>query len=120
MDGCSDFRFVSSVVVPLSGPIIAVIALFYAVGHWNSFFPALIYLSSSDKFPLQLVLRDILIQNQMDEASFVDIETLAARQHLADILRYSLIVVASVPLLIAYPFVQRYFVKGIMIGAIKG
>lgn len=120
IDGCSDYRFVWSIVIPLSGPIIAVTALFYAVGHWNAFFAALIYLSSADKFPLQLVLRDVLIQSQMDEATMGDVATLAARQNLVELVKYALIVVASLPLLIAYPFVQKYFVKGIMIGAIKG
>ena len=120
IDGCSDFRFVSAVVVPLSGPIIAVISLFYAVGHWNAFFNALIYLTSASKYPLQLVLRDVLIQNEMDLESFTDIETIAAKANLIELLKYALIVVASLPIIMVYPFVQRYFVRGIMIGAIKG
>ncbi len=120
IDGCSDFRFVAAVVLPLSGPIIAVISLFYAVAHWNAFFNALIYLTTPSKYPLQLVLRDVLIQNEMDLTSFTDIETLAAKENLIELLKYSLIVVASLPIIMVYPFIQRYFVKGIMIGAIKG
>jgi putative aldouronate transport system permease protein len=120
VDGCTDFKFVTKVVVPLSGPIIAVISLFYAVGHWNSYFNALLYLKDRELFPLQLVLRSILIQNQVDSSMLMNEEDLVARQGLADLLKYSLIVVASVPVLIIYPFVQKHFVKGVMIGSIKG
>jgi putative aldouronate transport system permease protein len=126
LDGCSDISFLLRVVLPLSGPILAVITLFYAVGHWNTFFNALIYLRSSSKFPLQLILRDILVQNQMstDMATSMqgamDAEAMVIRQQLAELLKYSLIVVASLPLLVMYPFVQKYFVKGILIGSIKG
>lgn len=120
LDGCSDFRFVRDVVIPLSGPIIAVNALLYAVGQWNSFFNALIYLTDQSLFPLQLVLREILIQNQMDVTQFGDIAKQMQRQNLQDLLKYSLIVVASLPVLIIYPFVQKHFVQGVMIGSLKG
>jgi multiple sugar transport system permease protein/putative aldouronate transport system permease protein len=122
MDGCSDIRFIYSVVLPLSGPIIAVMTLFYAVGHWNSYFNALIYLSVPKLYPLQIILRNVLIQNQFNAEmiSDMDIEEIAAREGLADLLKFALIVVASVPVLSIYPFVQRYFIKGIMIGSIKG
>jgi len=120
IDGCSDFKFLIRIVLPLSGPIIAVIALFYAVGHWNQYFNALIYLKSAKMYPLQLVLRDILIQNEVNIEMLGDAKTAAARQGLRELLKYSLIVVSSVPLLIVYPFVQKYFVKGVMIGSIKG
>ena len=122
LDGCSDFRFVRSVVIPLSASIIAVNTLFYAVGHWNSFFDALIFLRDHKLYPLQIILRDILIQNDIDPAqlSMYDVRDAMAREALKVRLKYSLIVVASVPVLIIYPFVQQHFVKGVMIGSIKG
>ncbi|TDF93289.1 carbohydrate ABC transporter permease [Paenibacillus piri] len=120
LDGCTDFQFVWKIVLPLSGPIIAVITLFYAVGHWNSFFNALIYLKSQKLFPLQLVLRDILVQNEVDLNMLVDVQEAAKREGLRELLKYSLIIVATLPLMIVYPFVQKYFVKGIMIGSLKG
>lgn len=122
IDGCSDFQFVYYVVLHLSGAVIAVNALFYAVHHWNGFFQAFIYLNEERLYPLQLVLRKILILNEVDSMMLtgVNLEALEARQGLVELLKYSLIVVASVPVLIMYPFAQRYFVKGVMIGAIKG
>ena len=120
LDGCSDFRFVKDVVIPLSGPIIAVNALFYAVGQWNQYFNALIYLTKPDLFPLQLILREILVQNQVDFSQISDVNQLMARQQLQDLLKYSLIVVASAPVLIIYPFVQKHFVRGVLIGSLKG
>jgi putative aldouronate transport system permease protein len=120
LDGCTDFQFVWKIVLPLSGPIIAVITLFYAVGHWNSFFNALIYLKNQKLYPLQLVLRDILVQNDVDMSMLMDVTEQAKREGLRELLKYSLIVVATVPLLVVYPFVQKYFVKGIMIGSLKG
>jgi multiple sugar transport system permease protein/putative aldouronate transport system permease protein len=120
MDGCSDIRFLRRIVLPLSGPILAVITLFYAVGHWNSYFNALLYLNDRSLFPLQLVLRGILIPNQIDPSMMMNEEDLVARQGLADLLKYSLIVVATVPVLVIYPFVQKHFVKGVMIGSVKG
>lgn len=120
IDGCSDFRFVRDVVIPLSGPIIAVNALFYAVGQWNQYFNALIYLTNPDLFPLQLILREILVQNQVDLTQISDVDQLLQRQNLQDLLKYSLIVVASAPVLIIYPFVQKHFVRGVLIGSLKG
>ena len=120
IDGVSDFRFVRDVVLPLSGPIIAVNALFYAVAHWNSFFNALIYLTNPDLFPLQIILRDILVQDNIDPATMQNIQEALARQELARVLKYSLIVVATVPLLVVYPFVQKHFVRGVLIGSLKG
>ncbi len=119
VDGCSYSRFFWSVAVPLSGAIIAVLALFYSVGHWNSFFQGLIYLRDYDKYPLQLVLRDILLAQQVT-GSVDDAETLREMQRVADLMRYSLIIIASLPVLALYPFLQRYFVKGVMVGALKG
>lgn len=122
LDGCSDFRFLFSIVIPLSGAIVAVNALFYAVGHWNSYFDAFIFLKSPERFPLQIILRDILVQNEIDasQLSMYDVRDAMAREALKVRLKYSLIVVASVPMLLIYPFVQKYFVKGIMVGSIKG
>ncbi|WP_105614837.1 carbohydrate ABC transporter permease [Vallitalea okinawensis] len=122
IDGCSDINFLCRIVLPLSKPILAVIGLFYAVTHWNAYFDAMIYLSDKTKFPLQIILRDILIQNQIgtDLAMTADPETLLMRENLALLLKYSLIVVSSIPLMILYPFVQKYFVKGVMVGSVKG
>lgn len=120
IDGCSDFIFLARIVVPLSKPILAVITLFYAIGHWNMFFAALIYLSDPGLFPLQLVLRDILIQNQLPQGVIMDPVLQQQMDNIRELLRFSLIVVASAPMLIIFPFVQKFFVKGVMIGAIKG
>ena len=120
IEGCGDIRFLLSFVFPLSGPIIAVMTLYYAVWIWNSYFDALIYLKSRDLYPLQIVLRNILILNQTDGGMVSDISVMARKQGLADVMKYALIVVSSAPLLIVYPFVQKHFVKGIMIGSVKG
>jgi multiple sugar transport system permease protein/putative aldouronate transport system permease protein len=120
IDGVTDFRFVRDVVIPLSGPIIAVNALFYGIAHWNAFFNALIYLTNPDLFPLQLVLRDVLVQDNIDPAAMQDIDAAMERQQLARVLKYALIVVATVPVLAIYPFVQKHFVKGVLIGSLKG
>jgi multiple sugar transport system permease protein/putative aldouronate transport system permease protein len=120
IDGSSDIKFLISIVLPLSKPIIAVITLFYAVHHWNSFFNAFLYLNSREYFPLQIILREILIHNSIDREMIVDTELLAFKQDMADLIKYALIMVASVPLWCMYPFIQKYFVQGIMIGSIKG
>ncbi len=121
MDGCSHTRFFGTVVLPLSTAIIAVQVLFYGVAHWNSFFQALIYLSDSKRYPLQLVLREILVKNQVTaEISPESLISMAERELVAEKLKYGVIIVASVPFLALYPFLQKYFVKGVMLGAIKG
>ena len=119
LDGCGDSSFFFRVVLPLSSAIIAVMVLFYAVSHWNSYYNALIYLSSTSKYPLQLVLRKILIVNTLDDM-VNDVATQAAQQRMGDLIKYGMIIVSSLPLLILYPFLQKYFVQGVMIGAIKG
>lgn len=119
LDGCGDLRFLWSVVLPLSKPILAVLALMYAIYQWNSYFDALIYLKNPDLYPLQLILRSILILNTTTSGS-MDAKTMLDRQQMADLLKYSLIVISSLPVLVIYPFVQRYFTKGILIGAVKG
>jgi putative aldouronate transport system permease protein len=118
IDGCGDLRFVFSVVLPLSKPIVAVLALMYAVGQWNAYFDALIYLKTQGLYPLQLILRSILILG--NGAGGMDAGKMIERQQMVDLMKYSLIVVASLPVLIIYPFVQRYFVQGMLIGSVKG
>nr|WP_284646693.1 carbohydrate ABC transporter permease [Paenibacillus chinjuensis] len=120
IDGCSNFRILLRVVLPLSMPIIAVMVLFYAVGHWNAFFQALIYLSDRGKYPLQLILREILIQGQM--AAMIDMadDSLAKKLMEVEVIKYAVVVIANLPVLLLYPFLQKYFVKGVMIGALKG
>lgn len=118
LDGCGDLRFLWSVVLPLSKPMIAVVALMYAIAQWNSYFDALIYLKDAELYPLQLVLRNILILNT--QSTIADPALQMERQRLADLLKYSLIVVASIPVLLIYPFVARHFTKGVLVGAIKG
>jgi putative aldouronate transport system permease protein len=117
LDGASDLRFLWSVVLPLSKPLLAVIALMYGIGQWNSYFSALIYLRSEDLYPLQLVLRDLLIVNNSGGSNLAD--QLAAQQ-MADLMKFSLIVVSTVPVLLVYPFVARHFTKGVMLGSVKG
>lgn len=120
IDGCSVYRQLINIALPLSGPIIAVIALYSAVGMWNSYYDALVYIRKKELFPLQLVLRNILILNSMDMSVTVDLRDMASRQGMSYLLKYAVIVVSSLPLLIMYPFVQKYFVKGIMVGSVKG
>ncbi len=120
IDGCRTLRFFTQIVLPVSKAIIAVMVLFYAISHWNTFFNALIYLESEDKYPLQIILRNILIQNQPVAGMMDDMASLIERQKAAELIKYGVIVVASVPVLVLYPFVQKYFVTGIMVGSIKG
>ena len=122
IDGCNNFRLLLTIVLPLSMPVIAVILLYHAVGYWNSYFGALIYLSDSKKYPLQLVLRDILISSQVHEMMDTNesAESIVQQALLANSIKYALIVVSSVPVIVIYPFLQKYFAKGIMLGAVKG
>lgn len=119
IDGCSHFQTLRKVVLPLSTPIIAVILLFYAVGHWNAFFNAVLYLRNQELNPLQIVLRDILLQNSL-EAVGGDMTGMYEKVMRGETMKYALIIAASAPVIMLYPFVQKYFVKGIMVGAIKG
>ncbi|MEF3304751.1 carbohydrate ABC transporter permease [Paenibacillus sp. GYB003] len=120
MDGCSNLSTLTRIVLPLSMPIIAVMILFYSVGHWNSYFSALIYLTDRDKYPLQLFLREILIQGQMQEMLGIGDDTQAKIVMEGEAIKYAVVIVANLPVLLLYPFLQKYFVKGVMIGAIKG
>lgn len=122
IDGCNNVVYLLKIVLPLSMPILAVIGMFYMVGHWNSFFNALLYLNNNDRFPLQMIIREILVINSVDSSAMADFdpESANAMMERMEIMRYSLVVVASAPMLILFPFVQKYFVKGLMIGAVKG
>lgn len=120
MDGCSQFRFFSAVVMPLSKAIIAVLALFYGVSHWNEYMRALIYLKKESLYPLQLILSSILIENQVSAAMVDDVLLMEEKNMLKELIKYGVIVVASVPVLVAYPFLQKFFIKGVMLGSIKG
>lgn len=122
MDGASDFTFFFKVVLPLSVPVIAVNMLLYGVTTWNAYFNGLIYLTDEELYPLQLAMRNILVQNTFDPAKMagVDPTKIAEMQAIAGKLKYALIVIASIPPLLAYPFVQKHFVKGMMIGSVKG
>lgn len=120
IDGCRDTRYLWSIVLPLSKPILAVMTLMYAVGHWNAYFDALIYLRSEHLFPLQYVLRNMLILNSADPEMLANTAQKLRDQGFEQVLKYALIVVACIPVLIMYPFVQKHFVKGVMIGSLKG
>lgn len=119
IDGCNDLEFFTAIVLPISKSIIAVMILFYATSIWNSYFNALMFLGGQDKMPLQVILRNLVLSNQASSVMASGTEMIA-RQKLAEQLKYGVIVVSSLPLLVIYPFVQKYFVKGVMIGAVKG
>ncbi len=122
LDGCTDDRYLISVVLPLAKPIIAVLVLWYAVGHWNQYFNAMIYLRDSNLLPLQIVLRNFLIVEDMNDSSLatMSMEEYMDKLYLKNLYQYSLIVIASAPVMMLYPFIQKYFVKGIMLGSLKG
>lgn len=121
IDGCSIGRFFYSIVLPISKALIAIMVLYYGVGHWNSYYSAMLYINDKSKFPLQLVMRGILTKNQVPPNMInADTDLMAQRQYLAEMIKYSLIILASLPVLILYPFLQKYFVKGVMIGSVKG
>ncbi|BFH64759.1 carbohydrate ABC transporter permease [Paenibacillus azoreducens] len=125
IDGCTNMRLFIKIILPLSMPIIAVMALFYGVGNWNSYFSALIYLNDSAKYPLQLVLRQILVLQEMaaQGGGAIDASTAAAmnsKAEIAALVKYAVIIVATIPVIVIYPFLQRYFVQGVMIGSVKG
>ncbi|MGI5894054.1 MAG: carbohydrate ABC transporter permease [Candidatus Merdivicinus sp.] len=119
LDGCGNIRYLFSILLPLSVPILAVIGLFYAVGYWNSYFDAMIYLRDRSKYPLSLILREILVLNET-AIDNMDVGVLMELEERRNIMKYAVIIVSSLPVMLIYPFVQKYFVKGIMIGAVKG
>ena len=118
LDGANHFVILIRIILPLSSSVIAVMVLYYAVGHWNSWFNAMIYLRDRAKYPLQLVLREILIQN--DTSNMMNDLSSMEQGSIAETIKYAIIVVGTLPILCVYPFLQKYFVKGVMIGAIKG
>ena len=124
LDGCGHGRLFFSVALPLSGAITAIMVLYYGVGHWNSYFNALLYMQTESKFPLQLILRSILVQNeaQLNQQAVTAVARAAAEEarQLTELMKYSLIIISSIPVLIMYPLVQKHFVKGVMIGSVKG
>ena len=124
LDGCGNTRFFFYVVLPLSSAIIAILTLYYGIGHWNSYFSALMYITTRAKWPLQLELRSILLQNQwVQTTNVLSAEQLAERdrlQALMEMMKYSLIIISTIPMMVLYPFIQKHFVKGVMIGAVKG
>lgn len=122
LDGCSDLRFFASMVLPLSTAVIAVLVVYYGVGHWNQYFNALIFVSRQEYYPLQIVLREILIQSRQTEAIVTEgqIADLLEKNKYAELIKYGVIVVSSLPVMVLYPFAQRFFVKGVMLGAVKG
>ena len=120
VDGANEITFYLMILLPVCLPIIAVLCLWSFVGMWNSYFDALIYLDSASKKPLQVVLRSILIQNKPESGMISDMQSTAARAQLAELLKYATIIVSSLPLLVMYPFFQKYFDAGIMVGSVKG
>ena len=120
LDGVSDIGYLFKIVMPLSKAIYSVITLYYAVAHWNGYFNAMLYLRNPDLLPLQNVLRSILNAARIDVSQITDSDLLAQLIGLSDVMKFSLIVISCVPVLIAYPFVQRFFEKGVMIGSVKG
>jgi multiple sugar transport system permease protein/putative aldouronate transport system permease protein len=120
IDGCSDIYYYIRIVLPLSKAIIAVLVLFYGVGHWNAYFNAMIYLHNKELYPLTIFLREILMASQIDPSTVQDPEMQMRMAEAAALIKYSLIVVTVIPVILIYPFVQKYFVKGVMIGSVKG
>ncbi len=120
VDGANELTFYFKILLPVCTPIIAVLALWQFVGMWNSYFDAMIYLNSSSKQPLQLVMRAILIQNQPESGMIADMQSTAQRAQLAELLKYATIIISSFPLMFMYPFFQKYFDTGIMAGSVKG
>ncbi|WP_397376352.1 carbohydrate ABC transporter permease [Paenibacillus vietnamensis] len=118
LDGAGHYKILFSVFIPLSMPVIAVMILYYGVGHWNSWFSAMIFLRDQELFPVQLVVRNILLEN--DNANMIGTSTLQHSQSVAETLKYAAIMVTTAPILLLYPFLQKYFVKGVMVGALKG
>ena len=120
IDGCSPFGILLRIMLPLSGPVIAVVGLYYGVGHWNSYFSALLYISEERLQPLQLFLRKVLVMNSNQNIMDMAADEAARAAMRAEVIKYSVIVLSSIPMLIVYPFVQKFFVKGVMIGSVKG
>ena len=119
IDGANDLQTLVRIAIHLIKPTLAVLALYYAVGHWNSYFNAFLYLSKDELYPLQILLRKILLLSQIQASDLMDDEMAEMMQGMADLMKYSLIVFATLPILCVYPFAQKYFVKGVMLGSLK-
>ena len=120
IDGANDWQVFSKIIIPLSKPVIAVMVLYYGVGQWNSWFQPMIYLRDRSKFPLQLFLREILMLNANATGKLPTVSAMVTQSFYKELLQYCVVLVATVPILCVYPFLQKYFVKGVMVGAIKG
>lgn len=120
MDGCGNLKLLRTIVLPLSLPIIAVMILFYSVAHWNAYFNAMLYLNDRDMYPLQLFLREIVVQNDFQDMVSVGDDSLMNQLLSAESVKYAAVIAANLPVLLLYPFLQKYFVKGIAVGAVKG
>ena len=120
IDGCGEWRYLLQIVLPLSGSVLGVVALYYGVARWNAYFDSMIYIQDRSKLPLQNILREILIVNNSVAELGVDAEAEAVAAERAELLKYSIIVLASIPMMLIYPFVQKSFVKGVMVGSVKG
>jgi putative aldouronate transport system permease protein len=120
IDGCSNWKFFFHIALPLSKAIIAIMVLFYGVSHWNAYFNSMIYLKDAEKFPLQLILRTLLMKIPKATEIAGNVQEAQRQLQIAELMKYSLIVVSSIPVLILYPFIQKHFVKGVMIGSLKG
>ena len=120
LDGCSDFRYFTDIVLPLSKAVIAVLVLYYGVAQWNAYFNPMIYLTDKNLYPLTIFLKEILVSSNIDPSTLSDPESAELLVKMASIIKYALIVVSMVPVMLIYPFVQKYFVKGVMIGSVKG
>ena len=118
IDGAGPWMILFRIFLPLSMPTVAVITLYYGVSHWNAWFNASIFLNSAEKFPLQLVLRQVLLSN--DVSSMTTGVDIGAQLAISETIRYALVIIATLPILLLYPFLQKYFVKGVMVGAVKG
>ena len=120
MDGCSQFRYFFSILIPLSKAIISVMVLFYGMAMWNMFFQPMIYFTDEAKFPLQLILRNILLEANISGEAVLDADTVAKRMRISELLKYTVIIVSIVPPLMIYPFLQKYFSQGSLTGSVKG
>ena len=120
IDGCSQGRFFFQFVLPLSKAVMAVLVLYYAISHWNDYMRGLLYLDEPNRYPLQLIIRSILIETQMAAADLTDVETMDEMIKLAESIKYTVIIISTLPMLIIYPFIQKHFVKGVLIGSVKG
>ena len=118
IDGCSHIRYFFSIVLPLSKTIVVVLVLYYGVAHWNEFMNGLIYLRDEGLYPLQLTLRNILLQNQA--SGLGDVDSIIEQQKAAELIKYGVIIVSTLPVLVIYPFLQKHFAKGVMVGSVKG